>query len=166
MIALPPSNLLTPIISSRFTLPLWSDQVVLSQRSCCGCSVAFDWIFCDPMDCSTPGSPVFHYLPEFAQTHVHFVVIPSNYLILCCPLLLLSSVFPSLRVFSNELALCISWPKYWSFSFTISPTNEYSGLISFEIDGFDLLVVQGTLKSLLHHHSLKASIWKLPGTFR
>ena len=82
----------------------------------------------------------------------------SNHLNLCCPLALLSSIFPSIRVFSNESALHIKWPKYWSFSFTINPSNEYSGLISFRIDWFDLLAVQGTLKSLLQHHSLKASI--------
>ena len=83
---------------------------------------------------------------------------PSNHLILCCPLLLLPSIFPSIRVFSNESALCIRWPKYWSFSFSISPSNEYSGLISFRMDWLDLLAVQGTLKSLLQHHSSKASI--------
>ena len=86
-------------------------------------------------------------------------VMPSNHLMLCHPLLLLPSVFPSIRVFSNELALCIRWLKYWSFSFSISPSNEYSGLISFRIDWFDLLAVQGTLKSLLQHHSLKASFF-------
>ena len=85
-------------------------------------------------------------------------VTPSDYLILCHPLLLLPSIFPSTRVFSNELAFCIRWPKYWSFSFNISPSIEYSGLISFRIDWFDLLAVQGTLKSLLQHHSSKASI--------
>ena len=85
-------------------------------------------------------------------------VMPSNHLILCCPLLLLPSIFPSIRVFSNESVLCIRCPKYWSFSFTISPSDEYSGLISFRIDWFDLLAVQGTLTSLLQHHSLKASI--------
>ena len=83
---------------------------------------------------------------------------PSNHLILCHPLLLLPSVFPSIRVFSNEFILCIRWPKYWSFSFSISPSNEYSGLISFRIDWLDLFAVQGTLKSLLQHHSSKASI--------
>ena len=82
----------------------------------------------------------------------------SNHLILCCPLLLLPSIFPSIRVFSNESFLHIRWPKYWSFSFSISPSNEYSGLISFRIDCFDLLAVQGTLKSLLQHHSSKVSI--------
>ena len=85
-------------------------------------------------------------------------VMPSNYLILCQPLLLLSSIFPSIRVFSNEPALLIRWPTYWSFSFSISPSNEYSGLISFSIDWFHLRAVQGTLKSLLQHHSSKASI--------
>ena len=85
-------------------------------------------------------------------------VTPSNHLILCRPLLLLPSIFPSIRVFSNESVLCIRWPKYWSFSFSISPSNEYLGLLSFRIYWFDLLVVQGTLKSLLQHHSLKASI--------
>ena len=83
---------------------------------------------------------------------------PSNHLILCCPLLLLPSIFPSIRVFSNELPFPIRWPKYWSFSFSISPSNQYSGLISFRIDWFDLLAVQGTLKSLLQHHSPKTSI--------
>ena len=85
-------------------------------------------------------------------------VMPSNYLILCRPLLLLSSIFPSIRVFSNESTLCMRWPKYWSFSFSISPSNEYSGLISFRMDWLDLLAGQGTLKSLLQHHSSKASI--------
>ena len=85
-------------------------------------------------------------------------VMPSNHVILCCPLLLLPSVFPSIRIFSNELALCIRWPKYWDFSFSIGPSNEYSGLISFRVDWFDLLAVQGTLKSLLQPHSLEAPI--------
>ena len=86
------------------------------------------------------------------------LVMPSNHLILCCPLILPPSLFPIIRVFSNELVLCIRWPKYWSFSFSISPSNEYSELISFRMDWLDLLAVQGTLKSLLQHHSSKASI--------
>ena len=86
------------------------------------------------------------------------LVIPFSHLILCCPLLLLPSIFPSIRVFSNESGLCIRCPKYWNFSFSSSPSNEYSGLISFRINQFDLLAVQGTLKSLLQHHSLKAPI--------
>ena len=88
-------------------------------------------------------------------------VMPSNHLIFCCPLLLPSSIFPSIRVFSNESALCMRWPKYWSFSFNISPSNEHPGLISFRMDWLDLLAVQGTLKSLLQHHSSQASIlWR------
>ena len=87
------------------------------------------------------------------------LLMPSNHLILCCPLLLLPLVFPSIRVFSNEPALHIRWPKYWSFSFSISPSNEYSGLNSFRMDWLDLLAVQGTLKSLLQHHSSKASFF-------
>ena len=113
---------------------------------------------CDPMDCSTPGFSVHHQLPELTQTHVHLVSEPSHHLILCCSLLLVPSIFPSIRVFSNEWVLCIRWPKYWSFNFSTSPSNEYSGLISFRIDWLDLLAVQGTLNSLLQHHSSKASI--------
>ena len=118
---------------------------------------------CDSMDYSIPGSSALHCLPEFAQIHVHWVGHPcplswmSKQLILYHPLLL-PSIFPSIRVFSNELALHIRWPKYWSFSFSISPPNELSGLISFSIDWCDLLAVQGTLKSLLQLHSFKASI--------
>ena len=113
---------------------------------------------CDPMDCSMSGYPVHHQLPEPIQLMSIKSVTPSNHLILCCPLLLLPSIFPSIRVFSNESVLCISWPKYGSFSFSISPSKKYSVLISFRIDWFDLLTVQGTLKSLLQHHSSKASI--------
>ena len=112
------------------------------------------------MDCSTPGFPVLHYLSEFAQTHVESMM-PFNHLILCHPLLLLPSIFSSIRVFSNESALQIRKPKYWSFSFSISPSNEYLRLISFRIDCFNLLAAQGTLKSLLQHHSSKASsLWQ------
>ena len=108
-----------------------------------------------------PGFPVHHKLPELVQTHAIELVMPFNHLILSCPLLLPPSIFPSIRVFSDESALHIRWPKYWSFSFNISPSNEYSGLISFRMDWLDLLAVQGTLKSLLQHHSSKASIlWR------
>ena len=107
------------------------------------------------MDCSTPGFPVLHHLPSLMSIES---VMPSNHLVLCLPLRLPPSIFPSIRDFSNELAFRIRWPKYWSFSLSISPSNEYSGLISFRIDWFDLLSVQGTLKSLLQHHSSKASI--------
>ena len=113
---------------------------------------------CNPMDCSMSGFSVLHYLPEFAQIHAHWAcdaVQPSHHLL--SPLLL-PSVFPSIRVFSNESALCIRWPKYWSFSCNISPSIEYSELISFRIDWFDLFAVQGTLKSLLQHHNWKAPI--------
>ena len=113
---------------------------------------------CDPMDSSTPGFPVHHQLPDLAQTHVHQVCDAIQHLILCSPLLL-PSVFPSIRVFSNDSVLCIRWPKYWGFSFSISPSNEYLGLISFRMDWLDLLAVQGTLKSLLQHRSSKASIF-------
>ena len=115
---------------------------------------------CDPMDCSTPGFPVLHHLSEFALTHVHWVS-DAIHLILCHPLFLLPTIPPTIRVFSNESALCIRWPKYWSFSFSISHCKEYSGLTSFEIDWFDLLAFQGTLKSLLQDHSSKSSIlWR------
>ena len=123
------------------------------------------------MDCSRPGFPVLHYLPEFAQIYINRVsdaiksVMPSNHLILCHPILLLPSVFPSFRVFSSESVLRIMWPKYWSLSFSISPSNEYSGLIFFTIDWFDLLAVQGTLKSLLQHHNSKASILRCSDFF-
>ena len=104
-----------------------------------------------------------------SQSLLRFISVESvmliNYLILCCPLLLLPSVFPITRVFSNESALHIRWPKYWNFSFSISPFNEYSGLISFRMDWFDLLAVQGTLKSLLQHHSSKTSIPQCPAFF-
>ena len=110
------------------------------------------------MDCCRPGFPVHHHLVEFAQTQSIQLEMPSYRLILCLPLLLLPSVFPSFRAFSSESAIQIRWPKYWSFSFSISLSNKYSELISFKFDWFDLLDVHGTLKSLLQHHSLKASI--------
>ena len=127
----------------------------------CCCSVTQSCLtLCDPTDCSTPGLPDLHHLLELAQTHVHGV---SDAIQTSRPLLspfLLTSVFPSIRVFSNESLLCIRCPKYWSFSFCISPSNRYSGFISFRIDWFDLLAAQGTLKSLLQHHSSKASfLW-------
>ena len=103
------------------------------------------------MNRSTPGLPVHHQLPEFTQTHAHRVGDAINHLILCHPLFLLPPVPPSIRVFSNESTLHMGWPKYWSFSFSISPSNEHPGLISFRMDWLDLLAVQGTLKSLLQH---------------
>ena len=115
------------------------------------------WL-CNPMDHDMPGLPVFHYLPEFAQIHVYsvsYAISPSHPLLPSSPFAFNPS---SIRVFSHELAPHVRWPKYWSFSFSISPSSEYSGLISFRIDWFDLLAVQGTLKSLLQHLNLKASI--------
>ena len=109
---------------------------------------------CDPMNYNMPGLPVHHQLPEFTQTHE----MPSSHLILCCPLLLLPPIPPSIRVFSYESALRIRWPNYRSFSFNISPSNEHPGLISFRMDWLDLLAVQGSLKSLLQHHNSKAFI--------
>ena len=117
------------------------------------------------MDCSMPGFPVHHQFLELIPTHVHRVVMPSNHLILCRPLLLPPSIFPSIRVFTNDSVLHIRWPKYWGFSFSISPSREYSGLISFRIDWLDLLAVQGILKSLLQHHSSKASILQCSASF-
>ena len=123
-------------------------QGAAPNASCrCCCSVAQSCpTHCNPMDCSTPGFPVLQSKLSFIE-----LMIPSNHLILCRPLLLLPSIFASIRVFSNEPVLCIRWPKYWHFS--ISPSNEYSGLISFRMDWLDLLAVQGTLKSLFQHHS-------------
>ena len=114
---------------------------------------------CNPMNRRTPGLPVHHQLPEFTQTHV--LVMPSSHLILCRPLFLLPPIPPSIRVLSNESTLRMRWPNYWNFSFSIIPSKEIPGLISFRMDWLDLLAVQGTLKSLLQHHGSKASIlWR------
>ena len=115
------------------------------------------------MGCSTPGLPVPRHLPEFAQVHIHSIgdAVQPSHLILWHPLLLLPSIFPSIRDFSSELSVCIRWSKYWSFSFSFSPSSEYSGLISLKLGCFDLLAVQGNFRSLLQHHSSKASIlWR------
>jgi len=109
---------------------------------------------CYPMNCSMPGLPVLHQLPEPMSIEL---VMPSSHLIICRPLLLLPPIPPSIRVFSNESTLRMRWPKYWSFSFSIIPSKEHPGLISFRMDWLDLLAVQGTLKSLLQHHSSKIS---------
>ena len=137
---------------------MWSVQFGSVAQSCP--------TLCNPMDCSVPGFPVLYQLLELTQTHVHDEsVMPYNHLILCHSLLLLSSIFPSIRVFSNESVLCIRWSKYWSFNFSISLSNEYSRLISFWVDWLDLLAVQGALKSLLQHHSSKASIFQRSAFF-
>ena len=126
------------------------------DASTCCCSVTKSCsILYLPVGCSTPGFPVLHYVPEFSQILSVESVMSSNHLILCHPLLLLLSIFPSIRIFPKS-ALCIRWPKYWNFS--VSPSNEHPGLISFRMDWLDLLAVQGILKSLLKQHSLKASI--------
>ena len=129
-------------------------------ESCCRSVTQSCLTLCNPMDCSMPGFPILHHLLDFAQTHVQWVSDAINHLILHCPLLVAPSIFPSKRVFSNDLALHIRWPKYWSFSVSISPSNECSGLTSFRMNWFDLLAVQGAFKSLLQHHNWKASILK------
>ena len=121
-------------------------------------SLSHVWLFASPWITTSQASLSFIISWSLIKFMSIELVMPSNHLILCCPLVLLPSVFSSIRVFSKELVLCIRWPKYWSFSFSIIPSNEYSGLISFRIDWFDLLAVQGTLKSLLQHHNSKASI--------
>ena len=115
-------------------------------------------LFATPWTATRQVSLFITHSQSFLKLMSTELVMPSNHLILCHSLLLLPSIFPSIRIFSNESVLCIRWPKYWSFSFIISPSNEYSGLISFRIDWLDLLEVQGTLKSLLQHHSSKASV--------
>ena len=117
------------------------------------------------MNHSTPGLPVHHKLPEFTRLMSIESVMPSSHLILCHPLLHLPSIFPSIKVFSDESALCIRWPNHWSFSFNISPSNEHPGLISFRMDWLEILAVQGTLKSLLQHHSSNASILQCSAFF-
>ena len=119
---------------------------------------------CDPMDCSTPGLTITNSRSLLKLMSIESVM-PSNHLILCHPFLLSPSIFPSIRVFSNESALRVKWPKYWSFSFDISPSKEHPGLISFRMDWLDLLAVQGILKSLLQYHSSKASILQCSAFF-
>ena len=146
-----------PYLNLLLMLCLFKKTFFSCSLLCCCCSVPrLCLTLCDPVHCRAPGFPVLHHLPELAQTHVHWVVDaiqPSHPLSSPSPP---PSLFPSIRVFSNESVLCIRWPKYWSFS--ISPSNEYSRFISFRMDWLDLLAVQGTLKSLLQHHSSKASI--------
>src|SRR5574340_71262 len=136
---------------------MYSDQIRSVAQSCP--------TLCDPINRSRPGLPVHHQLPEFTQTHVHRVsdaIQPCHPL---RPLLLLPQIPPSIRVFSNESTLRLRWQKYWSFSFSIIPSKEIPGLISFRMDWLDLLAVQGTLKSLLQHHSSKASILRRSAFF-
>ena len=127
---------------------------------CCCCSVAQSRLTpCDPMDYSTQASLSLTISQSSLKLMSFESVRPSNHLILCRPLLLLPAIFPSIRVFSSESVLCIRWPKYWSFSLSISPSNAYSGLISFRMDWFDLLAVQRTLRSLPQHHRSKAPVF-------
>ena len=121
-------------------------------------SLSHAQLFAIPWTAACQASLSFATSQSFLKFMSIELMMSCSHFILCCPLLLLPSIFPSIRVFSNESALCIRWPKYWSFSFSIRPSNEYSGLISFRIDWFDLPAVQGTLKSLLQHHNFKASI--------
>ena len=141
-------------------MSLFSRAYILVDVSVKSVKVCYCWCLSlwDPMDCSAPSFPVLHCLRELAQTHIHWIndaIQPSHP---CHPLLLLLSIFANIRVSSNDSALHIRWPKDWSFSFSISPSNEYSELISFRIDWFDLFALQETFKSLLQHHSWKASV--------
>ena len=134
-------------------------KILNTTWGCCSCSVAQSCpTLCNPMDYNTPGLIVPHHLLNLPKFTFIALVMSSSHLISWCPLLLLPSIFPSIREFSNELSVFIRWPKYWSFSFSLSPSNEYSGSISLKIDWFDLLAAKGTLRSILQHHSLKVSI--------
>ena len=135
----------------------WPTSLQL-QYGCCYSVAKSCPALSDPMNCSSPCFPVLAISRSLVKLMPIELAMLSNHLILCYPILLRPSIFPSVRVFSSESALCIMWPKYWSFSFSISPSNEYSGLISFRIDWLDLLVVQRTLKILLQHHNSKTSI--------
>ena len=144
------SNIITRLL--YILMKVWLNQFSSVAQPCP--------TLCDPIDYSTPGFPVHHQLPDPTQTHVHLI----NHLILCS-VFLPPSVFPSIRVFFNESVLHIRWPTYWSFSFSSSPSKEYSRLISFRMDWLDLLAVQGTLKSLLQHHNSKVSILRASAFF-
>jgi len=146
-------------IAARFFI-IWATSSVQFSSVAQSCPT-----LCDPMNCSTSGLPAHHQLPESTQPTSIELVIPSSHLVLCRPLLLLPPIPPSIRFFSNESTLCMRWPKYWSFSFSIIPSKEHPGLISFRMDWLDLLAVQGTLKSLLQHHSSKASILQCSAFF-
>ena len=148
-------NQVSFIASRLFTL--WGTREAPVMTFSSVQSLSHAWL-CDPMNRSTPGLPVHHQLPDLLKLMPIESVMPSSHLILCCPLLLLPPITPRIMVFSNESTLHMRWPKYWSFHFSVSPSNEHSGLISFRMDWLDLLAIQGTLRSLLQHHSSKASI--------
>ena len=146
-----------------FKLPYSCQKFLFPETKCTGFAVVIHLfshvqLFVTPWTAAQQASMSFSISQSLLKLMSTESMMPSNHSILCCPLLLLPSIFPSMSIFSNELALHIRWPKYWSFSFSISPSNEYSGLMSFRIDWFDLLAVWGTLKSLLQHHSLKESV--------
>ena len=141
----------SPVLCNELEKQFTKFNVVIQSLSCV-------WLFATPWTAACQASLSFTVSQRLLKLMSIESVMPSRYFILCHPLLLLPSVFPNIMVFSNKSALCIRWPKYWSFSFSISPSNEYSGLFSLRIDWFDLLAVQGTLKSLLQHHTSKASI--------
>ena len=170
--SLMPSNhliLCRPLLLPPSIFP--SIRVFSDESALCISSVHFSSLaqlcstLLQPMDCNMPGLPVLLQLLKSTQPMSIKLVMPSSHLILCHPLLLLPLILPSIRVFSNESTLSMRWPKYWSFSFGISPSNEHSGLTCFRMDWLDLLAVQGTLKSLLQHHSLKASILQCSASF-
>ena len=146
-------SLLYPYLASKIILISRLQEAIQFSSVIQSCLTLFD-----PMNHSMPGLPVHHQSQSSPKLMSIESVMPSNHLILCYPFLLLPSIFPSIRVFLNESAFCSRWPKYWSFTFNISPSNEHPGLISFRMDWLDLLAVQGTLKSRLHNHSLKASM--------
>ena len=157
-LAVTPASPVSPSLAGRlFTLSHQGNPFNYFQFSSVQ-SLSHVWLFATPWIAACQASLSIPNSRSLLKLMSIESVMPFNYLILCHPLLLLSSIFPSIRVFSNESALCITWPKYWSFSFSISPSNEYPGLISFRMDWLDLLAVQGTLKSLFQHHSSKASI--------
>ena len=154
------TNLHSILKSRDITLPkrsIYSVKFSLVTQSCP--------TICSPMNCSTPGLPSITNSQSSLRLTSIVSVMPSNHLILCRPLLLLPPIPSSIRVFSNESTLCIRWPKYWSFSFSIIPSKEHPGLIAFRMDWLELFAVQGTLKSLLQHHSSKASILCLSAFF-
>ena len=132
----------------------------LAHKCCCFSVIKSCLILCNPVDCSTPDFPILHCLSEFAQTYIHWGgdAIQLSYPSVALPLLLLHSIFPNIKVFSSESVLWISWPKYWSFNSSTSPSNEHSGLISFRIDWFDILAIQRTLMSLLQQQNSKTGL--------
>ena len=160
-------NRSTPGLPVHHQLPEFTQTRIHQVRGAIQPSTKSCLTLYDPIDCSMPGLPVHHQLPEFTQTRIHQVsdAIQPSHPQPCRPLLLLPPIPPSIKVFSSESTLRIRWPKYWSCSFSTSPFNEYSGLISFRMDWLELLAVQGTLKSLLQHHSSKALILQCSAFF-